>query len=66
VLNENEREFQDQLTDAIELAAEENGQDVRVRSFRDEGVLTDNAGIVVTLEDGSEFQVTIVQSERAG
>jgi hypothetical protein len=65
VLNENEREFQDRLTDALELAAEENGQDVRVRSFRDEGVLTNNAGVVVTLPDGSEFQVTIVQSERA-
>ena len=64
-MNENEREFQDQLTDALKLHAEDNGQHVQVRSFRDEGVLTSNAGIVVTLEDGSEFQVTIVQSERA-
>ena len=64
-MNQAEQEFQDQLTDAIELAAEENGQDVRVVSFESAGVLTNNAGVVVTLEDGSEFQVTIVQSERA-
>lgn len=34
-------------------------------SFEHAGVLTNNAGIVVTLEDDSEFQCTIVQSERA-
>jgi hypothetical protein len=33
-----------------------------VRSFRDAGVLTRNAGLVLRLDDGSEFQITIVKS----
>jgi hypothetical protein len=33
-----------------------------VRSFRDAGVLTRNAGLIVRLDDGTEFQITIVQS----
>jgi len=36
----------------------------RVTSFSDEGVLTMNAGLVVTLSDGSRFQLTIVQDHR--
>jgi hypothetical protein len=32
-----------------------------VRSFSDEGMLTNNKGLVIKLEDGSEFQVTIVK-----
>ena len=33
----------------------------QVRSFNDEGMLTSNKGLVVKLEDGSEFQLTIVK-----
>lgn len=36
--------------------------DVRVRTFEDAGVLTYNKGLVISLPDGSEFQLTIVQS----
>ena len=37
--------------------------DVRdARSFDDAGLMTRNEGVVVELEDGSEFQITIVQS----
>ena len=46
------------------------GEDVldvrRVSSFEDRGVLTGDSGIVVTLESGEEFQLTIVQSKRVG
>ena len=31
-------------------------------SFRDAGVLTDNAGVIIRLANGDEFQITIVQS----
>ena len=34
----------------------------RVRTFEDAGVLTYNRGVVIRLPDGSEFQVTIIQS----
>ena len=35
---------------------------VAVRTFEEAGVLTGNRGVVVRAADGSEFQVTIVQS----
>lgn len=35
---------------------------VRVASFADVGLLTANAGIIVRLRDGSEFQVAVVRS----
>jgi hypothetical protein len=34
----------------------------RVRTYQDDGVLTNNAGLVVTTADGSEFEITIVRS----
>jgi len=34
----------------------------RVRTYGEVGMLTKNAGLVITTADGSEFQVTIVQS----
>jgi len=37
-----------------------------VRSFESAGVMTSDAGLVVRLADGSEFQITIVQSKPAG
>jgi len=33
-----------------------------IRTFEEAGVLTNNAGFVCRLGDGSEFQITIVQS----
>lgn len=35
----------------------------QVRSFADEGMLTSNLGLVVRMEDGSHFQITIVKSK---
>lgn len=34
----------------------------KVRTFSDAGLLTRDAGIVLTLDDGSEFQLTVVRS----
>ena len=34
----------------------------RVRTYQEDGVLSQNAGLVVTTADGSEFQLTIVRS----
>jgi hypothetical protein len=35
-----------------------------VRSFEDAGVLTADSGLVLTLSDGSKFQITIIKSGR--
>ena len=71
----NENELQDALKTLLEEIAcmeEEDREDAglgddladvkRVRTFDEEGVLTNNAGLVVTTADGSQFQITIVQS----
>jgi len=36
----------------------------RVETYAEAGMLTTDAGLVVTMDDGSEFQLTIVQSRR--
>jgi len=52
-----EQEFAAELTEALE-----DYDDTTVRSFAQHGLMTDNTGLVITLADGSEFQVTIVRS----
>jgi hypothetical protein len=37
----------------------------RVSTYEQQGMLTRNAGLVLRLRDGSEFQLTVVQSRRA-
>jgi hypothetical protein len=39
---------------------------VDVSTFEEQGVLTNNKGLVIKTADGSEFQVTIVRSRRGG
>jgi hypothetical protein len=70
-----ERSFQEFLADAVELATygpdegDRDGlpesdldQQVSIRTFEEAGLLTNNAGLVVSYGDGDQFQVTIVQS----
>lgn len=57
---------------AREMAAEmqtimEEQSEIEVlsaRPFRETGLMTNNEGFVIHLADGSEFQVTVVQSRR--
>ena len=46
--------FLQRLVDVAELG--------KVRTFEDAGLLTGNRGVVVRMVDGSEFQISIVQS----
>ena len=39
-----------------------NWENLRVRTFEQAGVMTYNKGLVIELPDGTEFQLTIVQS----
>lgn len=63
-----ENDFESVITEAIENASEEGSCEPvrRISSYEEAGVMTRNAGVVVRMEDGSEFQVTIVQSRGAG
>jgi len=59
-----ERDFEEFLTEAIDLFADESQEMRRVdiATFEDRGVLTLNRGLVVTIGD-QEFQLTIVRSK---
>ena len=50
------------LIDALEYYQDEEGSKIKTRTYSDVGMLTTDRGLVVTLPDGSQFQVTIVQS----
>jgi hypothetical protein len=57
------------VADAAEDRVPRRGDDglhrARVETFADAGVLTRDEGLVIRLGTGSEFQVTVVRSERA-
>ena len=56
-----ERGIRELLTEL--LLDEEDGIGVRnVESFHDAGLMTSNEGLVLTMEDGREFQLQILQS----
>lgn len=38
---------------------------LRAVNFTETGLLTRDAGVLLKIEDGSEFQITVVQSRRA-
>lgn len=54
-------EVQNFLHDALDSYSDDPNI-ASVQSFADAGVLTNDAGLVVRMADGSEFQLTIVQS----
>jgi len=73
----NERDLQDLLLELLEEAMSADGDDEddplaeyatragairRVQTYGDEDMLTSDKGLVVRMDDGSEYQVTIVQS----
>ncbi len=57
------------LADADELAGQDLPEELAeldgTRSFEQAGVLTYNAGLVLRMADGAEYQLTIVQSRQA-
>ena len=57
---------QDGLMELISEAAEDSfgigWEEAEVRTFEQAGIMTYNKGLVISLPDGTEFQLTIVQS----
>ena len=56
----NETQFVDFLMDTFYENFYKQFRDVR--SFADAGLLTSNSGLVVTLNNGTTFQITVVRS----
>lgn len=64
-MNENQMEsLVMELLENVEMleGAEDVPEITRVSTFGSAGVMTLNAGLVVAMDDGTEFQITIVQS----
>ena len=57
-----EKRLETKLARLLERRLEPTGG--RVTTFQDAGVLTMNRGLVVSLPNGQEFQLTIVESTR--
>jgi len=59
----NERDFREILHEILALDIDEgDGSISRVNTFSEAGLLTTNEGLVVKTKDGSDFQLTIIQS----
>ena len=57
-LQEGLRQLITEGCDSMEICWE----NLRVQSFCEAGLMTSNNGLVITLPNGSEFQLTIIQS----
>jgi hypothetical protein len=57
-----ERRLESKLLDLLDRVLSERGG--RVETFEERGVLTNNRGLVLTLPNRQEFQLTIVESSR--
>ena len=51
------------LKDSLELSSMEDFEDIisRIASFSEAGLLTNDDGLVLYLNDGSEFQITVLR-----
>ena len=59
----NDAQFEALLQGALEVATDEEEFPVdRIATFAEVGALTHNQGLVVTMNDGSVFELTIVQA----
>ena len=64
------KQFVESLWEVL-ASTDDEGNDInqqtirRIDSFEDVGMLTKDPGLVVRMNDGSEFQVTVVQSQPA-
>lgn len=58
-------DLMDYIEDAIWYKQEENDLGVieTIKTFKNAMLLTDNEGLIIKCDDGSEFQVTFVKSK---
>lgn len=64
----NEKQMANIIRNALEYENEDEGIESEVKSihsFEDQMLLTRDEGLVIKLKDGSEFQVSITQSEES-
>ena len=59
-----ETEIEEIISESLWDADEDHGIGIAdISTYRDVGMLSNNAGLVIKVDDGSEYQITIVQSK---
>ena len=58
----NEQQLQDYLVEVLDWASNEDGMVKTIETFEDLGVMTNNKGLVIRMQDNSKFQIVIVKS----
>ena len=56
-------ELESYLMEVFDWSSSEDGMIKDFETFEAKGLLTNNSGIVLKMQDGSEFQITIVKSK---
>ena len=60
----NEQKLQDYLVEVLDWASNEDGMVKTIDTFENLGVMTNNKGLVIRMQDGSRFQIIINKSSR--
>lgn len=56
-------ELESYLMEVFDWSSNEDGEITESETFEAKGLLTTNSGIVLTMRDGSEFQLQIIKSK---
>ena len=57
-----EQKIQDYLVEVLDWASNEDGMVKIIDTFEELGMMTNNKGLVITMQDGTRFQLVIAKS----
>ena len=57
-----EQKIQDYLVEVLDWASKEDGMVKIIDTFEELGMMTNNKGLVITMQDGTRFQLIIAKS----
>ena len=57
-----EQKIQDYLVEVLDWASNEDGMVKIIDTFEELGMMTNNKGLVITMHDGTRFQLIIAKS----
>ena len=57
-----EQKIQDYLVEVLDYASSQDGMVKIIDTFEELGMMTNNKGLVITMQDGSRFQLIIAKS----
>ena len=58
-----EQKIQDYLVEVLDYASSQDGMVKIIDTFEELGMMTNNKGLVITMQDGTRFQLIIVKTK---